>query len=108
MAIAHSMLKDTVLILHRRYFSHSFPDPSLAAGASERPARQILYTSGRTQGTQSYMMRMHALLPPLQGLCCMLFTGVAKGGTRGRGHAPLRKSRELVYATYYTPPNNGI
>ena len=26
-----------------RYFSHTFPDPSLAAGASARPARLILY-----------------------------------------------------------------
>ena len=79
MAIAHSMLKDTVFLVSytaktlSRYFSHTFPDPSLAAGASARPARQILYfwPLAASRRIQSYTMRMHALhalLPPLQVL----------------------------------------
>ena len=70
----------------------------------------LLAASGRTW-LQSYMMRMHALLPPLllQVLCWMLCTGVAKGNTRGRGHAPCwskkgRVGNWYMHATYITYP----
>ena len=60
-------------------------------------------------------MRLHALLPRLpplllQVLCCMLFTGVAKGA-QGAGPCPLlieelkkEEYMELVYATYHNLP----
>ena len=80
----HSIPSYTAKTLSR-YFSHTFSDPSLAVGASARPARLILYfwrlLALHNPTRPIYMMRMHALLPPLllQVLCCMLFTGVAKG-----------------------------
>ena len=52
MAIAHSIIDKYTVFLYTpllktlsRYFSHTFPDPSLAAGASARP---LLAASGRT------------------------------------------------------------
>ena len=102
------------------YFSHTFPDPSLAAGASSRPASSPLIEVillAASAWPYIILHDAHALLPPLllQVLCCMLFTGVAKGGTRGLGGAmlPVDRKRKSIgnwsMPPYISPtPNNSI